>query len=290
MKTRTRHISFITALAVLFFTAIAISTPMRSAAELSAEKGFILINSKVGDETVEGIKWKVFAIGERSNNKFVLNDTFAGSGVTLDDMSAEAVKADAETLREYVFNNQIQPDFEEASDENGAAQIYAEKAGIYFIYSNDTDIDKYTYRSTPAIVELKEDEGTVVFAKIEKEKTQDDESGPDESSHDTHDSTSSGDSSEDSDTSDRDTPESNSSGSDSSTSDSTSSTSDNDSSRGTGSGTGNNSGNKTQDGGSSEKLPQTGQLWWPVPVLSISGLALIALGMRVSFKKDGKDD
>ena len=71
MKTRTRHISFITALAVLFFTAIAISTPMRSAAELSAEKGFILIKSKVGDETVEGIKWKVFAIGAGDHRRIL---------------------------------------------------------------------------------------------------------------------------------------------------------------------------------------------------------------------------
>ena len=298
MKTGTlRHISLITAIAVLFFTAIAISTPMRSSAELKAEKGFILIESKVGEEIVHGIKWRVFSIGSRGDNGFVLNETFADSGVKLDDMSAEAVKADAETLCDYIFANQIQPDFEEASDENGIAEVYAQNAGIYLIYSNEATIDKYTYRSSPAIVELKKSEGSVVLPKIEKEKTEDDESGPDDSSHDTHDSESSNDSSDsDSDVSDRDTPDSDSSANDSSSADSsssdgsTSSTSDSDSSRGTRSGTDNNSGNKTQGGGSSEKLPQTGQLWWPVPVLSVSGLVLVALGMRVSMKKDGKDD
>lgn len=29
-----------------------------------------------------------------------------------------------------------------------------------------------------------------------------------------------------------------------------------------------------------EKLPQTGQLWWPVPVLALSGAALVLLGRR----------
>ena len=29
-----------------------------------------------------------------------------------------------------------------------------------------------------------------------------------------------------------------------------------------------------------DKLPQTGQLWWPVPLLVIVGLALMILGLR----------
>lgn len=35
-----------------------------------------------------------------------------------------------------------------------------------------------------------------------------------------------------------------------------------------------------------EKIPQTGQLWWPVPVLSIAGLVLIAIGWRLHSKKE----
>lgn len=33
------------------------------------------------------------------------------------------------------------------------------------------------------------------------------------------------------------------------------------------------------------KLPQTGQLWWPVPVLALAGLVLVAIGLRLR-KKD----
>ena len=36
-------------------------------------------------------------------------------------------------------------------------------------------------------------------------------------------------------------------------------------------------------------LPQTGQLWWPVPVLVILGLVLIITGMIVSHKNRKKN-
>ena len=32
-------------------------------------------------------------------------------------------------------------------------------------------------------------------------------------------------------------------------------------------------------GGGGGKLPQTGQLWWPVPVLACAGLGCIAVGL-----------
>lgn len=37
-------------------------------------------------------------------------------------------------------------------------------------------------------------------------------------------------------------------------------------------------------------LPQTGQLWWPVPILAGAGLVLIAVGVRIIAKKGSKND
>lgn len=37
-------------------------------------------------------------------------------------------------------------------------------------------------------------------------------------------------------------------------------------------------------------LPQTGQLWWPVPVLAGTGLVLIAVGIRIIVRKGRKND
>ena len=33
------------------------------------------------------------------------------------------------------------------------------------------------------------------------------------------------------------------------------------------------------------KLPQTGQLWWPIPLLVLGGSGLLALGWRITRKK-----
>ena len=33
-----------------------------------------------------------------------------------------------------------------------------------------------------------------------------------------------------------------------------------------------------------EDIPQTGQLWWPVPVMAVVGVLLIVLGLKLGFK------
>ncbi len=39
-----------------------------------------------------------------------------------------------------------------------------------------------------------------------------------------------------------------------------------------------------------ESLPQTGQLWWPVPVLAGGGVVLIAIGIRIMIKKGRRNE
>ena len=39
-----------------------------------------------------------------------------------------------------------------------------------------------------------------------------------------------------------------------------------------------------------KNLPQTGQLWWPVPVLAIAGLIFIAIGIRTGSEKKDKSE
>ena len=38
------------------------------------------------------------------------------------------------------------------------------------------------------------------------------------------------------------------------------------------------------------KLPQTGMLWWPVPVLACGGLLLIAVGLIVRHRQGGANE
>ena len=45
----------------------------------------------------------------------------------------------------------------------------------------------------------------------------------------------------------------------------------------------------TAGGGNTGKLPQTGQLWWPVPVLGTTGLLLFAFGCRLHVKRSREE-
>ena len=39
-----------------------------------------------------------------------------------------------------------------------------------------------------------------------------------------------------------------------------------------------------------EKLPQTGQLWWPVPLLAGGGIVFIAMGLRIRSRKENQHE
>lgn len=40
----------------------------------------------------------------------------------------------------------------------------------------------------------------------------------------------------------------------------------------------------------SERIPQTGQLWWPVPVLGLLGVLLVAVGLRFRAMENRNDE
>jgi LPXTG-motif cell wall-anchored protein len=45
-----------------------------------------------------------------------------------------------------------------------------------------------------------------------------------------------------------------------------------------------------QPQGFEEKLPQTGQLWWPVPLMAVGGLVLVLGGVGLKKKREGRRD
>jgi hypothetical protein len=104
-----------------------------------------------------------------------------------------------------------------------------------------------------------------------------DESTPDEESVPDEDST----------PDDESIPDEDSSSPDSSTPDSTVDSVPNDSSSQTPTGGTVTGGSGGSDGGS---LPQTGQLWWPVPILAGAGLILVVLGTRFKVKKESENE
>ena len=49
-------------------------------------------------------------------------------------------------------------------------------------------------------------------------------------------------------------------------------------------------GTPSNPGEPGEEVPQTGQLWWPVPILAVSGMALFLLGWARQRKWSGSHE
>ena len=266
----------------------------------AADPGEILIDARAGGEAVKGMKWYVYYLGSRDDTgKFGYTDAFSDCGVELEELTDDNVKDAAAAISAYIKDKGIAADYELTTDENGEATISDAESGVYFIEGESLYADGNTYVPSSALAELFDGKGLNVIPKIEIEGDESNGSGEDFSgtdlsrtdsesiadSNDSSDSSDSADTSTDSDTySDTDSGSSsyNESGRDSDGSGSDSASSG--SSSGSSSSGGGNSSSKPTDG-----VPQTGQLWWPVPVLSVCGLVLIALGLRVAAVK-GKDD
>ena len=218
-----------------------------------AADGAIVINSRYGDEPVP-MKWSVYCIGSRSSDGgFMLDETFAESGADFGDLSAEAVAETAEKISQFISDSQPEPDMTVTADDEGIARAEVGRAGIYFIIAEPRTIGNRQYTSVPSIVEVK-DGDTEVMAKLEAEDVPEDSSSGESMSESTPDTSSMTDSS---------TPDTSS---------------------------GKDTGGGDADGSGKKGIPQTGQLWWPVPVMAIVGLTLVAMGIRIYTKKDNSND
>ena len=223
------------------------------------------IDTRIGEEPVKDIPWSVYRIGSRNVYGGIdLAPAFAESGAVLDaeHLTEEDVKAAVNKLESFIESKQLEADSIVKSDENGIAELNAGEAGVFFVRMDDISLNGYLYSALPAIAEVSAGETASIIPKLEAEKI----TAPDDSSKTN--AGDSGSSNEGDDNSGRKT------GADSDESD----------------GSGSKRPGDDNSGDNPGKTPQTGQLWWPVPVLSVIGLVLIALGLRIHSGKGGKND
>ena len=287
--------------------------------QVFADSGTVLtVNTRCSDVPVQYIRWRIFRVGSRNvYGGFDIDPAYAQSGVSFSDtVTEDEAKAAAEKFLAFITENEAEPDFIAVSDENGAAKADVGTPGIFFVYMLAADIGEYHYTALPAIVEVK-DGGSEVIPKMESEKATGDESGPSDSAGETEsgpdDSTGGSESGPDDSTYGDESSPDDSTGGDESLPDESevsnpdslddsedsspesrddSESIDSDSSDDTSLPGDTSGGSNSKGGGDStpERIPQTGQLWWPVPMLAFIGLVLIALGLRVRSGKGGKDE
>lgn len=281
--------------------------------------------SKNKDEPIQNVKWNIYKVGEKnSEGEYVLTGSFADYPVSLNDIeTASQLSEAAAVLENYAVLDGIPADGSNTTDAEGAAAMGNVGTGVYLISGERYFTDEFKVTPSPMLAEFTDEqiaEGNItVYTKFEYETISDETEFGVRKVWDMQDNSESlrpesvkveiycdgeltetvelnaknnweyfwqGSAKSDWRVKEIDVPadftviiKNNETlfqientyvpkGGDTSSSEPSSSKSD---SNATGSG--------------NEKLPQTGSLWWPVPVLAGAGVILIAVGGKLNKKR-----
>ena len=112
-----------------------------------------------------GAEFVLFRAGSYVNGQWTLEEPFAGSGVSLNDMSASGQLQAAKNLYEYARKNKLQGT-EKVTDQSGCAVFDGLEEGLYLIsQKQDLIYHDGKFRSAPFLVSipLKDDNGDLIY-------------------------------------------------------------------------------------------------------------------------------
>ena len=143
-------------------------------AEADAAAIEVTLSCVCDDEAVTGMQWSIYRIGERQSGAWVLTGEFAGYPVDLSDPSAEAVGGAAAALEGLILQKLIPPVQSVETDEAGALTVTAADAGLYLAVPRVLYIGNTEYIASPLIFETGlPDSADTVFPKIYSTHTED---------------------------------------------------------------------------------------------------------------------
>lgn len=119
------------------------------------------------DTALVGMKWKIYKIGERANNDFILTGDFADYLVSLSNLDEESMAVAAKTLENYALADGIAPLAQGEVDKNGEKQFTSLEDGIYLASSEIFKVENHTYTASPVIIEVGAGKEAEIFAKLQ---------------------------------------------------------------------------------------------------------------------------
>ncbi len=265
---------------------------------VSAESASFSLICIKDDTIIEGMEWKLYYVGFRQNGKLVPDGDFKDYPISFDDFSAESIRITTAVLESHALNNNFKPKHSNKTDKNGELKFDNLESGLYMACGKMVTIKENVYIPLDILFEVNTQDNNnsdmKAYPKITKRSVEDMEL-------------------------DQSIGTSNQIGDADKFTDVTVTvttigtvSSIPDDSLG-------NFGSQTTDIGKSttyevtdvsrvtdftensemtvetseitvvtdketEKIPQTGQLWWPVPVMAGVGIFLIAVGLRLDLK------
>lgn len=116
-----------------------------------------------GDDIIVGMQWKIYRVGERRDNQFVLTGVFANSSASLAQVDKESVNTAAKTLEAFVLSESISPLAEGKTDSRGEKLFDSLETGLYLALGTQHRQNNTTYIPTPIIIEVGKDNAVLDY-------------------------------------------------------------------------------------------------------------------------------
>lgn len=172
----------INSLYLLLFLFILILVKPNSHAINNNERGInYTINLEYSGERLENQEISIYRIGEfTKDNKLILDDFYKNYPIDLSDIKIRNVNEYVNLFTGYILKDKIDPTYIDKTDNNGNINLKL-KRGLYLIRSEDLKKDGFIYRINPYLInlpeidpkDLKEIYNTISFPKISKDRISD---------------------------------------------------------------------------------------------------------------------
>lgn len=107
------------------------------------------------DTPLTGVRFNVFRIASVDDHtQFALEERFADYPVRVNDNTVEGWNELAATLTAYIQAYGTAPDYSEVTDENGTVELTGLKPGLYLVVGEKLVTEFYTYTVQPTIVAI----------------------------------------------------------------------------------------------------------------------------------------
>lgn len=123
---------------------------------------------KSDDVAIENVELSVYHCADVIDNEYKMTEEFESTGVEFDYSSASALQTTANSLANVVVTDEISPVATALSNENGSAEFSQLEIGVYLVCGKSVVVDDKNYEFSPMIVEIKEntEENIVSYGKF----------------------------------------------------------------------------------------------------------------------------
>ncbi len=140
--------------AVCFVLTLGMLCSMSFHGSADSIKGSLTLICKKDDIILSGMEWSLYRVGERVGKKYVLGGKFAGYPVSLSDTSAEGLSIAAATLENYAVIDNIGSDAKGIIDAEGYLVFPKLESGLYMVCGKNFYVGETVYEPSAVLVEI----------------------------------------------------------------------------------------------------------------------------------------